>query len=84
MPTNPNKAFADLELKGYDGMMMTEDQRIIIERQCEEHSISLIALTTKALGYRKKTKDLTHIDAARCIMMAGVWPNFRKPGDVSL
>ena len=77
---NPNQSFKDLELKGYDGMMMTEDQRTIIERQCKEHTISLIALTTRALGYRKKTGDLTHIDAARCIMMAGVWENYRRIG----
>lgn len=78
---NPNQSFKDLELKGYDGMMMTEDQRIIIERQCKEHTISLIRLTTRALGYRKKTRDLTHTDAARCIMMAAVWENYRRIGE---
>ena len=81
MPTNPNKAFKDLELKGYDGMMMTRDQRTIIERQCKEHDISLIRLTTRALGYRKRTRDLTHTDAASCIMMASVWENYRRAGD---
>jgi len=81
MATNPNKAYKDLELKGYDGMMMTEDQRVIIEHQCSEHNISLIRLTTRALGYRKKTKDLTHVDAARCIMMASVWENYRRIGE---
>lgn len=74
---NPNNMF-----KGKSVRMMTEDQRAIIERQCKEHGISLIALTTKSLGKRKKTKDLTHLDAARCIMTAGVWPNLRRAGDV--
>jgi len=79
---NPNQSFKDLELKGRDGMMMTEDQRVIIERLCNKHVISLIALTTRVVGYRKKTRDLTHVDAARCILMASVWPNLRKAGYV--
>ena len=81
MPTNPNSAFKDLEFKGGPDVMMTVAQRTIIERQCEEHSISLIRLTTRALGHRKKTGDLTHTDAARCIMMASVWENYRRAGD---
>ena len=77
MPINPNETFkAKGQIK-----MMTEDQRIIIERQCKEHNISLIRLTTRALGYRKKTSYLTYTDAARCIRMASVWENYRRMGD---
>lgn len=76
---NPNNAF-----KGKSVRMMTESQRVIIERQCKKHGISLIALTTKTLGKRKKTKDLTHLDAARCIAKGSVWENLRRAGDVPL
>jgi len=80
MDTNPNQAYKDRELKGGDGVMMTEYQRVIIERQCKKHNISLMRLTTRALGYRKKTADITHIDAARCIMMGAVWGNYVTAG----
>jgi hypothetical protein len=82
---NPNKAFKatfkDPELRYKAGKMMTEDQREIIERLCNQHDISLIRLTTRTLGFRKKVQALTHIDAARCIMIAAVWENYRKRGD---
>ena len=77
MPINPNETFkAKGQIK-----MMTEDQRVVIERQCKEHNISLIRLTTRAFGYRKKTSYLTYTDAARCIRMASVWENYRRMGD---
>lgn len=71
MPINPNKAFKDTSKNPESiykpGTMMTEGQRALIERKCKEHDVSLIRLTTTALGFRKKTKQLTHEDAARCI-----------------
>ena len=59
---DPNVVF-----KGKAVRMMSADQRIICEKQCQAHGISLLTLTTKALGKRKRTRDLTHLDAARCI-----------------
>ncbi len=80
MPTNPNKAFRNKKPKQMLGSMMTEGQRYVIEQMCIKHDISLIALTTRAIGFRKKTKELTVLDAARCIMMGSVWENYRRAG----
>jgi len=77
MGINPNKIFKSK----CHTKMMTEDQRVIIERQCKEHNISLIRLTIRTFGYRKKTSYLTYTDAARCIRMASVWENYRRVGD---
>lgn len=73
MSINPNKAFKDTsknpESTFGSGTMMTEGQRVFIEKQCKKHGVSLVRLTTTALGFRKKTSQLTHADAARCIMI---------------
>jgi len=81
MPTNPNRAFKNKRPEWRPGTMMTGGQRYTIEQMCTKYDISLIALTTRALGFRKKTKDLTLLDAARCIAMASVWENYRRRGD---
>lgn len=81
MPTNPNKAFRNKKPKQMLGSMMTEGQRYTIERMCIKYDISLIRLTTRTLGARKRTKELTVLDAARCIAMAAVWENYRRIGE---
>jgi len=81
MPTNPNRAFKNKKHEWHPGTMMTGGQMYTIEQMCTKHDISLIALTTRALGFRKKAKDLTVIDAACCIAIAGVWENYRRIGE---
>ena len=79
MQIDPNNAFKE---DRHPVRMMTEDQRVIIERMCKKHNTSLITLTTKIFGQRKKTKDLTHLDAGRCIYILSAWGNLKKIGDV--
>jgi hypothetical protein len=77
---DPNQAYKDRELKGGKNVMMQHGQQAVLAHLCSKHNISLMTLTTRTLGHRKKTDDLTHTDAARCILLAQVWQNRRDAG----
>jgi len=74
---NPNQAFKDREYTGSEDMGVTEAQLSSIVIRLFKHNITWNDLCVAAIGYDKNLKDLTFLEAARCIIAAGIWDNLK-------